>query len=116
MNIHFRNGSASGIQIVYARFEPSICAGNGDWLVVGWYDLDPGNEVFAFSTTGTTFFYYAEDSEGRGLRWEGQDKFANIIYQRFEHCINIVPPGSTSVGMRLYDTGQLVDDFTLTLD
>jgi hypothetical protein len=114
MRIHFHNSSGVKVQLVIMRYAPDACAGQGDWLVEGWWTINPGDEVFPFTTTNIYSAYYAEDTEGLGKIWGGNYN-AYIIYNVFSHCVNIQPPGSKLVGMRLINTGQLYDDYTVTL-
>jgi len=115
MRVHFHNSSGVKVVLAIMRFEPNACGGQGDWLVEGWWTINPGNEVFAFTTTNINSAYYAEDTEGLGKMWNGNYP-AYVINSAFSHCLNIVPPGSRKVGMRLLNTGRLFDDYTLTLN
>ena len=115
MNVYFYNGS--GVKVVFAimRYEPNACRGQGDWLVEGWWTINPGQTKFPFSTTNINSCYYIEDLEGLGKIWGGNYN-AYVINNAFSHCTNIQPPGSKLVGMRLLNTGQLYDNYTLTID
>jgi len=115
MRVHFHNSSGVKVQIAIMRYEPNACGGQGDWLVEGWWPIDPGNEVFAFETTDIYSAYYAEDTEGLGKIWTGNSGPAYLIYRVFSHCLNIEPPGSKRVLMRQINTGQLFDDYTINL-
>lgn len=115
MNINIHNNYIAKVAVVVAYFDPGLCRGNGDWHVMGWLNINPGEEVFAFSTTSTTFFIYATDLAGLNHVWQGQDKFANVLSEPFNYCINVAPPGSWRVGMTLIYTGQLYETYTQAL-
>jgi hypothetical protein len=82
---------------------------------MGWLNINPEEEVFAFSTTSTSFLIYAMDMAGLNHVWQGQDKFANVVSQPFNYCINVEAPGSWRVGMTLIYTGQLYETCTQAL-
>lgn len=115
MNIHFHNSSGVKLQIAIMRFAPGACGGQNDWIVEGWWVIDPGDEVFAFTTTDINSAYYAEDTEGLGKIWNGNYTSAYVINNAFSYCFGIEPPRSRLVGMRQLNTGQLYDDYTLNL-
>jgi hypothetical protein len=115
MIIKFANNAPASVRIAVARYEPIIC--QGDWLVEGWWTLNPGDVVETVGTNSTVFYFCAYDTEGLGYTWAPPPSLpfnmwflANVIegQEHFSHCRSIAPPGSRSVGMRQVDTGQLM--------
>ena len=115
MRVHFQNSSGVKVQIAIMRYAPYACRGQGDWLVEGWRPLIPGDEVFPFETTNIYSAYYAGDIEGLVKIWGGNYGPAYVLDRAFSNCFNIGTNPARLVGMRLLNTGQLYDDYTLTL-
>jgi hypothetical protein len=117
MRVHFHNSAGVKLYLAIMRFAPDACpGGQGQWLVEGWWTINPGGEVFAFETTNINSAYYAEDAEGLGKVWNGNYTSAYVPSEAFSHCFYVQPPGSRLVGMRQLNTGQLFDDFTLYIN
>lgn len=113
MDVYVDNKSGARIQVVYVYFDPG-CPGE-PWHVEGWRDIAPSQNEYMFSTQNTNFYLYAEDIEGLGYKWSGQDKFAYIRRNEvLNQCINIQAPGSEAIGLIEYVTGG-VPAYTVNL-
>lgn len=119
MDVYFRNESGVGVTILVAFFDPNACIeGPNDerWHLKGWYNLAPGATEYIFSTPNSTFYFYAQDTEGVGKRWTGQDKYAYLVAGiPADQCINIRPPGAEVFGLMEKDGGE-VSTYTETLN
>lgn len=118
MDVIFNNESGSEIQIIVV-FKDQSCSGGNDqqWHAMGWYTLEQNMPQTLFSTNSTTFYYYAEDTQGLGRRWGGTAKFVYIRRgEIINQCISIRPPGSETIGLFERDANLgLTDTFTETL-
>jgi len=45
-DIYFKNNTSSTVYVAIMRYAPDICNARGDWLVEGWWEIDPGQAVF----------------------------------------------------------------------
>lgn len=102
MNVIFKNSFGAQVQIIIA-YADMTCPGednNQKFHAMGWYILDPGQSRQLFSTNAPFFYYYAEDTLGLGRKWSGQDEFLHIVRRGpINQCLNIVPPGSETIGL-----------------
>jgi len=119
MDVFFQNRSGARVQTIIANYDPDTCMGNSDqrWRVRAWMTLEPGESKLAFSTTSTTFYYYAEDAVGLGRKWVGRDKLAYIVRgPEIDQCIKIMPLGAQVFGLIEVNTGELLQSFTQNIE
>ncbi len=102
MKINFRNSYGSRVWIAAMRYSPDGCAEDGKWQTLGWWSVDFGQQVWAFSTNNRYSAFYAEADDG--AFWAGPYGPVYVYWDAFDSCVNI---GSTAafavVGMRLID-------------
>lgn len=108
-DIYFRNNTPSTVYVAIMRYAPDICNARGDWLVEGWWTINPGQTVFPFRTSNRYFAYYAE---GGGLIWNGSYG-AYVDQTAFAHCSNTTT--GRFVGMRLGDCDNF-STYTINLN
>ena len=105
MNVSFRNSYGPRIWVAIMRFDPSGCGQYGNWATAGWWGINYGEQVFAFTTNNRYAAYYAKAANG--VQWTGNNGPIYVYHESFNSCIGI---GSTAayatVGMRLIDTGN----------
>jgi hypothetical protein len=105
MQVHFRNSHPAKVWVAIMEYDPGACGGSGDWSTHGWWGIDPGQEVWAFSTSNQYAAFYAEADDG--AHWSGIYGPVYMYWDAFDSCINI---GSTNayeiVGMALIDLGS----------
>jgi hypothetical protein len=106
MRVYFRNSYPAKVWVAIMRYDPDSCRGEyGTWATAGWWGLNPGQQVWPFSTNNRYAAFYADAEDG--AFWAGEYGPVYVYYQAFESCINI---GSTAaydvVGMRLIDIGN----------
>ncbi len=117
MMVHFRNSYGPRIWVCSMSYDPIGCADYGNWATEGWWAVDNGQEVWAFSTLNRYAAFYAEAADG--AYWAGPYGPVYVYYDAFDSCVDI---GSTAafetVGMRLIDLGSLawVPFFTYTVN
>ena len=104
MKVHFRNGYRARVWVAIMRYEPDGCRDHGNWATAGWWSLEPGQQVWAFSTNNRYACFYADADDG--AFWAGN--YGPVyVYHAFDSCVGI---GSTAaygtVGMRLIDLGD----------
>jgi hypothetical protein len=104
MRVYFHNNHSSTVWIAIMRYDPGACGSYGNWATEGWWGLNPGGTVWAFSTSNRYACFYAEADDG--AVWAGSYGPVYIYWDAFSSCVNI---GSTAaydvVGMRLIDLG-----------
>lgn len=105
MRVYFRNSYRTKVWVAIMRFDPGGCGEYGNWATAGWWGIDPGQQVWAFSTNNRWACFYADADDGQ--HWSGNYGPVYVYYDAFDSCINI---GSTAaygtVGMRLIDVGS----------
>jgi hypothetical protein len=105
MKVYFRNSYPTKVWVTIMRYDPNGCGQYGNWATAGWWGINPGQQVWAFSTNNRWACYYADADDG--AHWSGPYGPAYVYYEAFDSCINI---GSTAaygtVGMRLIDVGS----------
>ncbi len=105
MRVYFRNNYSSRVWVAIMRFDPGACGSSGNWATEGWWSINPGGQIWPFSTSNRYACFYAEADDGR--IWIGPYGPVYIYWDAFSSCINI---GSTAaydmVGMRLLDLGS----------
>lgn len=103
MEIRFTHrGRSAVVDLAAMRYEPGRCAGQGEWLTVGWWTLRRHYTFYIFDTDNRYFAFYAEGTSGSA--WTG-DYGAWVVQPAFEVCQE--PPGTAGfrrVGMQLVDT------------
>ncbi len=104
MMVHFHNSYPSKVWVAIMQYNPDTCGEDGDWETEGWWGIDPGGEVWAFSTSNRYAAFYAEADDG--AIWTGPYGPVYVYWNAFDSCVDI---GSTAafavVGMRLIDLG-----------
>jgi uncharacterized membrane protein len=88
------------------QYDPNDCGGEGgNWATEGWFGINDGEQVLAFSTDNRYAAYYAKAADG--AYWAGDYGPVYVYHEAFNSCVDI---GSTAaygtVGMRLIDTGD----------
>lgn len=105
MKVHFRNSYSSKVWVAIMKFDPDSCRDTGNWATQGWWGINPGQQVWAFSTNNRYAAFYANADDGRF--WGGGYGPIYVYHKAFDSCINI---GSTAaygkVGLRLIDTNN----------
>ena len=100
MKVLFKNNYRTTVWVAVMFYDPDGCREYGNWGTRGWWRVEPGAEVWAFSTTNQYACFYAEAADG--AHWSGGYGPVYVYYGAFSSCINI---GSTAakdiVGMRL---------------
>jgi uncharacterized membrane protein len=105
MRVNFRNNTAARVWVAIMRWEPDGCRDYGNWATAGWWQIDPGQRVWAFSTNNRYAAFYAKSANGSF--WAGDYGPVYVYHEAFDSCLNI---GSTAaygtVGMRLITLGD----------
>jgi|SRR5689334_16624279 uncharacterized membrane protein len=100
MQVHFKNNTSVAVSVAVMYYDPGSCGGDGDFSTHGWWNLQPGEEKYPFSSTNEFAYYYAFSADGR-LVWNGDVGPVYVYFAKFDSCLNI---GSTAaddqVGMR----------------
>ena len=100
MKVQFRNNYRTTAWVAVMFYNPDGCRDHGNWGTRGWWRIEPGQTVWAFSTTNEYACFYAEAADG--AKWAGGYGPVYVYANAFESCVNI---GSTAaigvVGMRL---------------
>ena len=113
MQVRFTNSYGPRIWVAIMRHNPSACGGHGDWQTMGWWAVDQGQTVAAFSTSNRYSTFYAEAEDG--AVWGGPYGPMYVYWDAFDSCINI---GSTAaydvVGTQLID-GNGYGTYTINL-
>ena len=113
MDVYFQNNYGAPVMCIHVYSDPQGCQAYPEkWMIRAWMRLNPGEKKYAFSTTSTTFYYYAYAIEGQARIWAGTDKYVTItpgieIYQ----CADVPNPGGQVYGLRQTDAGQPVQTF-----
>jgi len=103
VKVQFKNNYPTKVWVAIMRYDTDACGGEGgDWATQGWWPIDPGQEVWAFSTTNEFAYFYAESADG--AVWTGDYGPVYVYADAFNSCLNI---GSTAaiktVGMQQID-------------
>ena len=105
MRVYFRNSYGTKVWVAIMRYDPDSCGEYGNWATAGWWGIDPGQQVWAFSTNNRYAAFYADADDG--AHWSGPYGPVYVYWEAFDSCVNI---GSTAaygiVGMRLIDVGD----------
>jgi len=105
MRVYFRNSYGTKVWVTIMRYDPDSCGEYGNWATAGWWGIDPGQQVWAFSTNNRYAAFYADADDG--AHWSGPYGPVYVYWEAFDSCVNI---GSTAaygtVGMRLIDVGD----------
>jgi hypothetical protein len=106
LSVSFRNSYPANVKAAIMRYDPGACGDHGNWATAGWWRLEPGQQVFAFSTNNRYIGFYAIAEDG--AIWEGQYGPVFIRDEDFQSCIAIQPEDPCqTVGMRLADLGSV---------
>lgn len=99
MKVIFKNNHRTIVSVAVMFFDPDSCGDHGNWTTRGWWNIVPGQERWAFSTTNrfAAFFALSQD----GLVWTGNVGPANIPLKKFDSCIGLGATNTFPVGMRL---------------
>ncbi len=105
MRVYFRNSYSAKVWVAIMRYDPDSCREHGNWATEGWWGIDPGQQVWVFSTNNRYACFYAEAEDG--AFWAGEYGPVYVYHRVFNSCIKI---GSSAaygtVGMRLIDTNN----------
>jgi len=105
MRVYFRNSYGTKVWVTIMRYDPDSCGEYSNWATAGWWGIDPGQRVWAFSTNNRYAAFYADADDG--AHWSGPYGPVYVYWEAFDSCVNI---GSTAaygtVGMRLIDVGD----------
>jgi hypothetical protein len=84
-DVNFANLYSSKIYVAYMRLDPACGADCGDpWDVLGWVNLEPGQNESRPNPTGNPWFYYYAEADD-GTVWGG-DFVAEVSNDRFQKC------------------------------
>jgi Protein of unknown function (DUF1036) len=114
MDVHFRNSYGPRIWVAIMRYDPDACPGEyGSWATEGWWGMNEGEEVFAFSTSNRFAAYFAKAEDG--AFWSGNYGPVYVYHQAWSSCVDIGSTGAYgTVDMRLIDTDD-ADKYTVNL-
>jgi hypothetical protein len=105
MRVYFRNSYGPKVWVAIMRYDPNSCGEYGNWATAGWWGINFGQQVWAFSTNNRYAAFYADADDG--AHWSGPYGPVYVYWEAFDSCVNI---GSTAaygiVGMRLIDVGN----------
>src|SRR6476659_423149 len=103
MKVQFRNSYPSKVWVAVMYYSPDACKEYGRWETAGWWGINPGDQVWAFSTNNRYAAFYAEAEDG--ATWSGPYGPMLIYQHAFRICIGLGQTGAIgSVGCRLIDT------------
>ena len=112
--VYFRNGTGETVWVAIMRYEPSGCAGYGNFQTKGWWRLEPGQAKRAMNTSSRYAYYYAHTASG--VEWTGDYGPVYVYHRAFDSCVDI---GSTAaygtVGMRSVDLNWAGVNHTINL-
>jgi Protein of unknown function (DUF1036) len=97
--VYFRNNYGRTIWVATERYNPGCY---GSWENQGWYRVEPGQSVHAFTTSNEYAYYYAQAADG--AVWSGNYAGTVDPYYAYDFCTT----GNTnqqSRGMRSIDLG-----------
>ena len=103
MKVCFKNNYFTKVWVAIMRFDPDSCGGEGgNFATEGWWEIVPGGEVWAFSTTNQFAYFFAEAEDG--AVWNGPFGPVSIYAEAFSSCLNIGSTASTGkVGMQEFE-------------
>jgi uncharacterized membrane protein len=103
MKVQFRNSTSSKVWVAVMYYSPDTCGNYGNWETEGWWGIDPGQQVWAFSTNNRYAAFYAEAEDG--TTWSDGYGPMLVYIHAFEICLGLGQTGAIgSVGCRLIDT------------
>ena len=112
MKVHFRNSYPHKVWVAVMYYSPDACREYGQWETAGWWGIDPGQEVWAFSTNNRYAAFYAEAADG--ATWSGGYGPMLVYHHAFRICLGLGQTGAYGhVGLRLIDTQN--KDYTVNL-
>lgn len=110
-DVNFANLYSSKIYVAYMRLDNACGADCGDpWDVLGWINLEPGQNQSRPNPTGNRWFYYYAEADD-GSSWAGEFT-AEVSEERFEKCtclgvsVSDGPNPWHDVGMRELDLDE----------
>jgi len=99
--VYFQNSYGKTVWVATERYN-SGCPDTGNWENEGWYQLNPGDTKWLFTTTNEYAYYYAYAADG--ARWSG-NYIGNVDpYYAFDFC-NTSNTNAYDPGMRQIDLG-----------
>jgi len=103
MRVYFHNNYTTTVWVAIMQYDTDACGGHGgDWATRGWWRIEPGQEVWAFSTTNEYCCAYAEAADG--AVWSGDYGPVYVYQHAFDSCVNIgASDAIDEVGMFLMD-------------
>jgi hypothetical protein len=101
--VHFRNSTSDTVSVTIMYYDPSGCAGYGDWGTQGWWNIAPGQEINVKNTSNRYVAFHAYSSR---LNWSGPYN-AYVKSWAFQSCVGIGSTDSRIVGERLVDLGDV---------
>ena len=107
MKLHFRNNYSSSVYVAIMFYNPDSCRDYGNWGTRGWWNINPGGEVYVIDTSNRYAAYYIEAVDG--AIWNGSYGPVYVKQASFNSCINIGDTSSRTVGMRLVDMSNYDD-------
>lgn len=114
MGLYFKNNTGDNLFVAFAYHSPG-CDGS-EWAKKGWYRIAPGGtaKVLTGWAGNGKYFYYAEN-EARTLSWQGPF-FTPLPSNAFDWCWNTGSTDSRTLGLRKFEVGWGVLDYTLGLN
>jgi hypothetical protein len=102
VTIGFQNSYPSTVWIMALYLDYADCTGYGNWMIKGWWKLDPGQQANVFDTTNRYSGFYAEAADGS--YWAGPYGPYLVTKEGMSLCYAFKPaPPNFTVGMRLID-------------
>ena len=86
MQLQFRNVYSSPLSVAIMFYSPDACADYGLWGTRGWWNIDPGGQVYVLNTRVSFAYFYAEATDG--AIWSGgqTDPFMYVTQSAFDSC------------------------------
>ena len=100
VTFQFQNSYRTTVWVVGIFYDPPDCTGYGNWMIRGWWEIEPGQTVAAFESTNQYAGYYAEAADGS--YWAGSYGPYLVTNSVISLCYDNRPaPPNFAVGMRL---------------
>ena len=82
--LKFKNEHSAHVDVVVWYLDEDRCGPDG-WIVRGWWNLDPGDEVTTIQMSSNTYYYYYADATD-GVEWSSPTNGAWVPYSVFNEC------------------------------
>lgn len=114
MGLYFHNATGDTVFVAYAYHSPG-CEGGTPWAKKGWYRITPGATAKVLSGwAGDGKYFYFAENETRTKVWQG-DFFTQLPSRAFDWCWNTGSTDSRTLGLRKFEVGWGVMDYTRRL-